>query len=177
MSPVLLILAGLATSSPSSSIANAEKCEIVGEILGHNEENIRGAIATKSCVLENGYEDGKVIVEVDLVGDKKANRYKKAVFLKKGEQCGGYLTSVVLREMGTRLRKTIAVVVIKLRFLGRDRLEFNAFLRFYDPKDPEERNGTTSAACGAGRSGVLEKKAGKWSATGGPVNMAGLEYE
>jgi len=61
------VLAAYSLFSQASAIGADERCTIVGEILGHNEENVRGALATKSCVLNNGYRDGKVVVEVDLI--------------------------------------------------------------------------------------------------------------
>jgi len=170
------VLAAYSLFSQASAIGADERCTIVGEILGHNEENVRGALATKSCVLNNGDRDGKVVVEVDLIQATKGKGARRVVFLGKNEQCGGYLVPVVLREM-KGLSGIIGAVVIKLRVLDRNKIEFNAFLRSFDPKDPEERKGTIGAACGAARSGVLERKNGKWASIAEPANLNGLEYE
>jgi len=172
----LVVLALLNMSHQVSGLDVDERCEIVGAILGHNEANVRGALANMSCVLNNDYADGKVVVETSLVSSADGRRARRTTFLRKGEVCGGYLVPVVLKDLRPLLKWPIAAVMINLRVLDESHIEFNAYWRSYDPKDPDERKGTTGAACGAALSGIVEKSKGKWVYIGGHVDLKGLEY-
>ena len=171
----LMVLALLNASQPVAGLGVEDRCEVVGAILGHNE-NSRGALANMSCVLNNEYATGKVVAEVNLVGPADGKEPRRTAFLSKGDTCGGYLVPVVLRDVRRRLHGIIGAVVINLRILGGSQIEFNAYLRNYDPKDPDERKGSIGAGCGAALSGLLEKRKGKWEYVGGHADLKGLEY-
>jgi hypothetical protein len=171
----LLVLALLNASQQVAKLGVEERCEVVGAVLGHNE-NYRGALANMSCVLNNEYANGKVVVEVNLVGPADGKEPRRTTFLRKGDTCGGYLVPIVLKDVRKRLHGIIGAVVINLRLLGEGQIEFNAYLRNYDPKDPDERKGSIGTGCGAALSGLLEKRKGKWEYIGGHADLKGLEY-
>jgi hypothetical protein len=172
----LTVLALLNATNQVGGLDVDERCEIVGAILGHNEANVRGALANMSCVLNNDYADGKVVVEANLVSSADGKVSRRTTFLRKGEACGGYLVPVVLKDLRRRLRWPIAAVVIDLRVVEQGRIEFNAYWRSYDPKDPDQRKGTIGAGCGAALSGIVEKSKEKWVYIGGHADLKGLEY-
>jgi hypothetical protein len=172
----LMLFAFLNASHDAADLPVEDRCDIVGAVLGHNEENARGALSKMSCVLNNDYANGKVVVEVNLVGPNDGKEPRRTTFLKKGDTCGGYLVPIVLKDIRKRLHGIIGAVVVNLRILDVDQIEFNAYLRNYDPKDPDERKGSIGTGCGAAVSGLLEKRKGKWVYIGGRANLKGLEY-
>ena len=106
----------------------AEKCEILNRILGYNE-SLEGALGKMSCVLNNEYRNGKVVIEVNIVDSKQKGSRKKKSFLKKNDTCGGSLVPVQLSEMRKKTRDIMKVMVVNMRVLNANRIEFYASLR------------------------------------------------
>jgi len=61
------LLAAYSLFSQASAMGQTRDVQLVVEIPGNNEENVRARWRRSHAVLNNGYRDGKVVVEVDLI--------------------------------------------------------------------------------------------------------------
>jgi hypothetical protein len=65
---------------------------------------------------------------------------------------------------------------IRLRQVTRVCFEFVAWLKVYDPRDPDEKYGTIGIGCGAELGGVVERKDRGWRLTGEAPNQRELGF-
>ena len=79
-------------------LGSEDRCEIVSTILGLNTDGAIHTLATRPCVIENNYANGKVVLDAAIV-ERHGRRRTWRPFLVKGQDCGGYAVPVTLAEL------------------------------------------------------------------------------
>ena len=79
-------------------LAPEDRCEIVSTILGLNTDGAIHTLATRPCVVENNYVDGKVVLDAAIV-ERQGRKRTWRPFVVKGQDCGGYAVPVTLAEL------------------------------------------------------------------------------